>query len=384
MPINYLELKPQVAEYCQQAHDRIASRPEKVSLAINLLQRLADELQRGQHQDLSIRVADSTVKRSALPAHEAPNHAFQPTADAEPYALLASDGSQITSSHHDILPLSVINTSTVYMRPGSGQAPQIQTQTEFIRTQNGSIAIDFMPEQLVNTSRDVRELQVLAHFSHNAICPLIALGDGPLELFQEPRSGETHQTLFQEYLQALFTLTKSGRIIAGYTDKPRADLVVKLLEWIFQTQQALDISSITDADIFSRLLSPGARSAIFALHSPSSSAYQGDITLHFFYLNVGSSSHPWIVRVETTASTAMQPGAVALLQHALLTQCTLMGMRPYPYILHRAHEEAVVHVDEREGVMQMLSSALTQMGMNPGAQSNKLNAKELGKRTRLK
>jgi hypothetical protein len=270
------------------------------------------------------------------------------------------------------------------MVPGSGQAPRIQTQTEFIRAQDGAIAVDFMPEQLVNSFRDVRELQVLAQFPNISDHPLIALGDGPLELFQEPRSGEAHQALFQEYLQALYTLSKSGSIIAGYTDKPRADLVVKMLEWFFQTQHALDISGITDADIFSQLLSPGARSSIFALHSPSSSAYQGDISLHFFYLNVGSSSHPWIVRVETTASAAAHPKGIALLQHALLAQCTLMGTRPYPYILHRAHEEAVVHFEEREGIMQILSSTLAQMGIDPGAQSNKLNAKELGKRTRLK
>jgi hypothetical protein len=384
MPINYLELQPQVAEYCQRARDRIISRPEKVALAIDLLRRLSDEVQSEQHQDLSARIADSPLKRSALPAHEALDHTFLSSAENEPYALLASDGSQITSSHHDILPLSVINTSTIFMVPGSGQAPRIQTQTEFIRAQDGAIAVDFMPEQLVNSFRDVRELQVLAQFPNISDHPLIALGDGPLELFQEPRSGEAHQALFQEYLQALYTLSKSGSIIAGYTDKPRADLVVKMLEWFFQTQHALDISGITDADIFSQLLSSSARSSIFALHSPSSSAYQGDISLHFFYLNVGSSSHPWIVRVETTASAAAHPKAIALLQHALLAQCLLMGTRPYPYILHRAHEEAVVHFEEREGIMQILSSTLAQMGIDPGAQSNKLNAKELGKRTRLK
>jgi len=384
MPINYLELKPQVTEYCRQAHDRIFNRPEKVALALSLLQRLTDELEQGQHQDISRRIADSAVRRSALPAHEALDGAFQPAAVDLPYALLASDGSQITSSHHEILPLSVINTSTIYMQPGSGQAPDIHTQTEFIRAQNGTIAIDFMPEQLVNTFRDVRELQVLADFPHTAEIPLVVLGDGPLELFQEPRSGDVHQALFQEYLRALNTLSKSGHIIAGYTDKPRADLVVKMLACIYQAEPTFDINDISDADIFSQLLLSGARSAIFALHSPSSNAYQADIALYFFYLNVGTATHPWIVRIETTASAAMRTSAVSLLQHALLAQCQLMGTRPYPYILHRAHEEAIVHFEERERVMQMLTSTLTGMGADPGTQSHKLDAKELGKRMRLK
>lgn len=255
---------------------------------------------------------------------------------------------------------------------------------EFGCVLDGSITTDFLPEQWVNTARDVRELQVLANYAYAADEPLIVLGDGPLELFQEPRSGEAHQRLFQEYLEALTTLCNAGRVCAGYTDKPRANLVVKLLEWVYQSEPDLDISGITDADIFLRLLAPATRSSVFALYSPSSNAYQGQIALHFYYLNVGTVNRPWIVRVEIPACTARQPDRIALLQQALLDQCALMGPRPYPYILHRAHEEAVVHFEERENLLAMLANSLAQMGIDPGAQSNKLNAKELATRTRLK
>lgn len=383
MPINYLALQPQVTEYCQTAREGIIQRPEKVEAAIALLRRLADELQSGSHNDLPARLPNSSIHRAALPAHETISASFSSDCK-ETYHLLASDGSQITSSHHDVLPIALVNTATVYLQPGSGQAPQIKTQTEFIRNKDGTIATDFIREQLVNAIRDVREMQVLAHFPYSGDQPLIVLGDGPLELFQEPRSGEEHQTLFNEYLQTLQSLNQQGRITAGYTDKPRADLVLKMLECAYQAESTPDISGITDADIFTRLLAPGERSAIFCLHSPSSSSYQDAIRLHFFYLNVGTKSQPWIVRVEITAAAAAQPEAIALLQSALLAQCALMSARPYPYILHRAHEEAVVHFDEKERVLDLLSHTLREMGLQPAFKSNKLDAKELGKRTRLK
>lgn len=384
MPINYLELQPQITEYCLHARDQISKRPERVNTAIALLARLADEIQQEKHQDLPATISKSSVKRSALPAHEIVNSACQPENLSGAYELLASDGSQITSTHHDRLPIALINTATVHMKPGSGKAPQTTIQTEFIRTQGGSISIEFLPEQRVNTMRDVRELQVLANFHYASDNPLIVLGDGPLELFQEPRSGEEHQILFRDYQQALYSLCNQNRIIAGYTDKPRADLVARLLEWVYRAEPELDISNISDAEIFSELLEPGCRSAIFRLHSPSSTTYLNEIALHFFYLNVGRQKQPWIVRVEITASTASNPAFVTLLQHALLSQCAMMGARPYPYILHRAHEEAVVQFEERQGVIDMLTHTLFEMGIQPDGQSNKLIAKELGKRTRLK
>jgi len=61
-----------------------------------------------------------------------------------------------------------------------------------------------------------------------------------------------------------------------------------------------------------------------------------------------------------------------------------MGSQPYPYILHRAHEEAVVHFDEKEKLTSLLSFLLQQSGVEIGSRSYKSSAKELQKRTRMK
>ena len=135
--------------------------------------------------------------------------------------------------------------------------------------------------------------------------------------------------------------------------------------------------------MFSELLNPGQRSAVFGLWSTSSQKYTGDLALHFFYLNVGSKKFPWLARIEIPAWVADEPQRVSLLQRALLDQCSLMGTRPYPYLLHRAHEEAVVHFDEKEQLIARLATELQRHGLDLSAQSNKLIAKDLQSRTRM-
>ena len=145
----------------------------------------------------------------------------------------------------------------------------------------------------------------------------------------------------------------------------------------------VSLDGLDDLVLFREVLKPGQRSAIFELWSTSSQKYTGDLALHFFYLNVGSEKFPWIARVEIPAWVAADPAQVSLLQRALLEQCRLMGTRPYPYLLHRAHEEAVVHFDEKERLVARLAVELQRSGLGISTESNKLSAKELQSRTRM-
>jgi hypothetical protein len=105
--------------------------------------------------------------------------------------------------------------------------------------------------------------------------------------------------------------------------------------------------------------------------------------LHFFYLNVGREGHPWLARVEIPAWVAQNPAMLDPLQAVLFHQCQLMGSRPYPYLLHRAHETAVVTMEEKSQVTQMIAQELRRRGVEVGEQSYKQSAKGLARRTRL-
>lgn len=112
------------------------------------------------------------------------------------------------------------------------------------------------------------------------------------------------------------------------------------------------MQGLTDRDIYLELLDPGERSAVFAIHSPSAALYRDEIALHFFYLNVGRAG---LARVEIPAWVAVSQQKLDALHAALIEQCRIMGPRPYPYLLHRAHEVAVVSIQEKEQVTQWIA-----------------------------
>jgi hypothetical protein len=110
------------------------------------------------------------------------------------------------------------------------------------------------------------------------------------------------------------------------------------------------------------------------LQSRSASGYTGDLALHFFYLKVGEKA---VARVEIPAWVAGDPLQLDLLQAVLIGQCQLMGSRPYPYLLHRAHEAAVVSMEEKEQVTQMILHELISRGVEIDDISNKQAQKNL-------
>jgi len=383
VPINYINLQPQIKDYCEQAKSAYESRALKIDRALDLLHQCADEISSGTLQNIPALSSSHYKNRCARPGRECIDQSFKMD-KKDQYALLASDGSQITSSHHDALPISLINISGIFYEPNSRKTPEIQVSSEFIRNAENDISLDLIPEDLVNMIRDVAEAGMLANWHSETKLPIIAISDGPLELFHAPRASADHQQLFQEYIKTLEKIYQKGMVLGGYIDKPRANLVVRMLDILYQSISGLDLAGVSDADIYLRLLEPGSRSAIFQLNSPSSSNYTGPLTLHFFYLNVGRKDKPWIVRVEINKWTADNIINVCLLHQALLDQCRLLGSQPYPYILHRAHEEAVVHFDEKEKLTDVLSFFLQQSGVEIVSKSYKSSAKELQNRTRMK
>ena len=72
------------------------------------------------------------------------------------------------------------------------------------------------------------------------------------------------------------------------------------------------------------------------------------------------------------------------LHATLIHQCRIMGARPYPYLLHRAHETAVVSRDEQEEVTQMIIHELQRRGVPIEGRSFKQVSKDLPGRTRHK
>ncbi|RLD02797.1 MAG: hypothetical protein DRI32_08315, partial [Chloroflexi bacterium] len=83
------------------------------------------------------------------------------------------------------------------------------------------------------------------------------------------------------------------------------------------------------------------------------------------------------VRVEIPKWVADDEEKLNNLHAALIEQSRILGNKPYPYLLHRSHEVAVVSFDEKRQVEQMLTLELRRNNGEVGEQSGKQSTKEV-------
>jgi hypothetical protein len=71
------------------------------------------------------------------------------------------------------------------------------------------------------------------------------------------------------------------------------------------------------------------------------------------------------------------------LHAVLVNQCRMIGTRAYPYLLHRAHETALVSLEDKEQVTQMIVHELRGRGLDvEGTSAKQYNKDVSGTRTR--
>ncbi len=344
---------------------------------------LNEKVERARRVDPGIRCAlppDGVRLDAGIPEPEPP----------PPLPLLAADGSQILPDRHAALHYSLVNVGAIAIQPGSGQAPDIFTDSSLLFADELFTETGMLSGEAIEQRRDIAERKKLLELASSYSTPVIALTDGPVELWGAKNGveGEYRRNL-EIHRSILSQLQEREAIVAGYVDKPGADLVVRLLEIVLcSSEQEFEkirefhpLRGVTDRWLFG-FLDPGSRSTIFGLQSTSRQHYTGDLSLNFFYLNVGYAKHASLVRVEIPRWVAAEDGQIDRLHSALLQQCRLMGARPYPYILARAHEIAVVKFEEKRQVEQMLALELRRGGAEIEDESNKKSAKELPGRTR--
>ena len=376
MPVNYEQLRTQLktaGQTLRLRHD--ASSRAANQYALQLRTEAGDPNLRERIDSLLTTGAEI---RCALPGTE-PIDTVHPLPAMPPVQirLLACDGSQITPSRHDEISFGLINTAVVEFIAHSGRTPRIITRTRLL-------SFDDLPsEGLLGVQRDAAEKRFLAEIAAEAGRDIttFALCDGPLELFTDTPELKGQELLKAEYLEALTALTQARIPAAGYIDRPRSDPVIRMLD-LLRGGSGTESKNpgADDGMIFGRLLSPGERSAVFAMNSRLNRELAEEQRLCFFYMNIGRPGHPYISRVELPAWAAADDTITDLLHAVLIEQCRILGGHPYPYILHRAHESAVVTFSEKEEVKALLLRELTAAGLTPPEKSNKQIAKDAADR----
>ena len=383
MPVNYLSLREQAKGEALKAKaelELVSQRRKEAALLLNKHAKDLDEVRRkveeAAAQDPRLRCAKPTreVTDQAQPLPPVPGN----------YTLIASDGSQINPNPHEPMHYFLINLGAIEFVGGADSAPKVHTESQ-LHFAEYTISGSFTNEQ-VNLQRDKGERLLLAQLATKASQhPVLTLTDGPLELWGEKvvnvSGGADFSEDLREYLKALDELFQLGSATAGYVDKPRADLLVRMLEVVHSSNVGRPFRGVTDAMLLKGLLAFGQRSAVFATQSQSAAQYTDHRALHFFYLNVGRVT-PWLARVEIPAWVATNKVLLDGLHSVLVQQTTILGDHTYPYVLHRAHEIALVKFEEHEQVSNMLISEMRDLGIQPGELSQKAAAKRMRGRRR--
>lgn len=316
--------------------------------------------------------------RCAVPLKENLDAIHPQPALPEKVTLIAADGSQISPSRHDQVLFGLLNVGAIILQIPQGFPPKTNISSDLLFDSELYEKGNLLSDGIIALRRDLRErskLEELANVFEEVGVPTVTFTDGPVELWggSEGEDAAAFHKSRDEYKGVLSRLQAQGVITAGYVDKPSANLVVRLLElacsmpdeWE-KLREISPLMGVTDRWLFGErdnsLLKPGERSAVFAIQSKNARNYAGLLSVHFFYLNVGTERQPWPVRVEIPGWVANDDTKLDILHASLLEQCRRMGAKPYPYLLHRAHELAVVTREDKKQIELMLISELRRNG----------------------
>jgi hypothetical protein len=389
MAIDFQQVHEKIKEIGENVQERKRVLDERRTDARLLLNRYANELDFLRDKVESVKAVDPAL-RCALPLNESlDSHIPPPALPLLKVTLIAADGSQILPSRHKPILYYLINVGTIVMEMGSGKTPEILVETDLHYGEDDENIIP--SESQIALRRDLAERKAMLEICKKYTGDVVTLTDGQLELWGSSDAenlGEFEKSL-QDYLNALRAFREKDIVTVGYIDKPRANWLMRLLEVAEISSNDLQnlrryypLFGVTDEWLFGEILGKHERSAVFAFQAKTAEKYKNDISLHFFYINVGDKDHPAIARVDIPRWVAQNEGKLNILHKSLIDQSSIMSHRPFPYILHRAHEIAKVTGQDSEHVDQMIMLELRKNGGEIGEISGKQSAKDLPGKTR--
>ncbi|MGB4594312.1 MAG: DNA double-strand break repair nuclease NurA [Anaerolineaceae bacterium] len=388
MPVNYLLVENNLDSFSKKTkhhRDQLNAARKQLSDAYQALDQSSAAIRS------KIEKAESLLKSlyCAKPTGEPLLFSKNAPPAPESYTLVAADGSQINPNRHRSLQFCVINVGLIKLLKGSGKAPEIEIQSRLLDfdqlyTDDGSL----VGEDMVALFRDHAERKAILEFTGLDKLPIITLTDGPLDVYLGMNIDQRRKDLQEEVFTVNRHLEARGVISAGFIDKPGSEMLSRMLSVFNTPEEKLasyddkqrPVRGVPDAELLAICVDkPGQRSAVFEAVSKNPVMADKRIPVCFFYLNVSQGEKPWLVRVEFPVWVSKDPELVDLLHSVVYAETQILDTHPYPYLLHRSHELAVISMAEADAVEGMLLQQLDADGLSAGCVSNKEANKSLTK-----
>jgi hypothetical protein len=318
----------------------------------------------------------------------------------EAHTVIATDGSQIAPSHHEIAYCYLINIGRIVLHYGQNRHPLLDSLPEvFYRSEDLYISRQWgiSTEEWMGLRRTVSESVELADLALAAThrsgtepsirspqagpessvpepsVPSLAMVDGSLIYwFLEPLPGDACDRLLPPVLEAWERLRQRQIPLVGYLSASRSREVLNLLRiqtcgyltpdcathcfGKTDTAPCSGLVSLRDTALWMTQLKPGERSPIFRGAARILDAY-GDHRIHFCYVHVGAE----VARLEFPAWVSED---ARLLDTALtLTIAQVQKGYGYPVALAEAHNQAVVRGGDRTRFFALLEHQMIRAGL---------------------
>lgn len=304
----------------------------------------------------------------------------------ESHTVFATDGSQITPSHHEIAYCYLINIGRVMLHYGQSLYPLLDSLPElFYRPEDLYISRQWgiRTEEWMGYRRAVSEASMLAEIACRWVnppgahfdTPNLAMVDGSLIYwFLETLPGEARDRILPPILAAWEQLRSVKVPLVGYLSASRSVEAVNLLRLQacpHETPNCMShcaslsdkkklpcqvVDSLRDTTLWATRLQPGQRSPLFRSSARILQLYQ-DNRIYFCYVHVGTE----IARIDMPEWVALDS---SLLNQALsLMLAQVHKGYGYPVALAEAHNQAVVRGGDRIRFFALLEDQMIRIGL---------------------
>ncbi|NEZ67089.1 nuclease [Leptolyngbyaceae cyanobacterium CCMR0082] len=319
----------------------------------------------------------------------------------EAHTVLATDGSQINPSHHEIAYCYLLNIGRIVLHYGQSRFPMLDSQPEVIYRPEDlytSRQWGIRTEEWMGYRRTVSESVVLAELgldvhggqgeprqpetqatlearqsSPHASIPTLAMTDGSLIYwFLDQLPAPARDQILEPILVAWDTLRAAQVPLVGYLSASRSSEALNFLRLQScpygqpdcqkhcegQTDGApcQVFSPLRDVTLWATLLEPGQRGPLFKSSADILQLY-GDHQVYFCHVHVGAE----IARVEFPEWVVNDN---QLFESALsLTLTQVQKGFGYPVSLAEAHNQAVVRGGDRNRFFALLEQQMIRAGL---------------------
>ncbi len=380
--LDLAKLAGQIPGISQHMHQETIASRQRLELAQTLQQ------QASQRQEQLIAIQEQWRERMLF-ASATPIEPLDSCIDIQPppysHSVFATDGSQISPSHHEIAYCYLINVGQIMLHYGQSLHPLLDSVPEvFYKGEDLYVAKQWgiRLEEWMGYRRSVSEAETLSSMACNWVLPPgahqdvpnLAMVDGSLIYwFLDGLPLEARDKILLPILAAWEQLKTTKIPLMGYISASRSleglnflrlqtctyehpncvvncgDLVDK-----YPCQQ---IDSLRDATFWAAQLQPGQRSPLYRSNLRILDLYDEAQRIYFCYVNVGTE----IARVELPAWVVEDSKLLDRSLSIMLAQ--VHKGYGYPVALAEAHNQAVVRGSDRTRFFALLEQQLIKAGL---------------------